>query len=848
MYISRDTQDIKASWLSVSSLISYATASIFALILAFFHQTVLTLLLLSSIPLLLIIQAIAAKITGPLLDTQRRHAAQLATAVGTTMSNISTIKGSNYSPTSLSLLNELFESVHSTTAKPLYVWGISTGLSQFITLAMFVQGFWFGASIVRSSSPNEVPGTAGDVMTTFWASLLVITNLQRSIPHLAVLGKGKASLENLRNLAGSDSSQSDDPSDHDSNSVNQSQTLEKRIRGEFTLHQVSFTYPSRPKNLALDSVSLFLPSSELTFIVGSSGSGKSTVGSLLVGLYPTSKVSGDGHIRLDDRPIGKAETIWIAKNVSFVSAPYLTFDGTLLENITLSCPRATLCEVEAASRLTLLYDFVTSLPNGYSTHLGNGGIALSGGQKQRMALTRAILQNPEVLILDEPISALDPINRSLVFEAIRAHRSRTKKTTIVITHDLSSILPNDFVYVLRDGRVAQQGYRKDLEETDPEGKFVEMVKSSGTIKDDVGKRPPVKTRSRKSVKSGDKEISHSCSGSVSQSERRQIGSEPGRPLPMLPSRISRKLDPLYRQHVLLQATATQAAHRRQRSSGIKRRTWDGPEDRRQPVQVVEGLRPPSLTALQIASDWTFAQYIYSSIPNKVFLILGILLCVLAGAITPIFAFFLSRLVYEVSVVSVTSTNAINTYGSIVLILAAVDGILSCGKFIVMEVAALQWLTHLRFLSAGRILAQDQSWFDRESNSPAKIIQALVNDGDDARSLISSVLGQCAVVVTMLTLGIVWAMILGWQLTLIGLGLAPLFAGVMIWLAQAIDRCEARNRRAAESVSKKFYDVSLISRNHFIICRQLTLSRPVCLPSSGDSGTVLPGYLPIPLLR
>ncbi|KZP20359.1 ABC transporter-like protein, partial [Athelia psychrophila] len=108
-----------------------------------------------------------------------------------------------------------------------------------------------------------------------------------------------------------------------------------------------------------------------------------------------------------------------------------------------------------------MHEFVRDLPEGYETRLGTGGASLSGGQRQRLAIARAKLRDPSVLILDEATSALDPTARLLVFEALK--RWRRGKTTVVITHDLSQIAPADFVYVLKAGGVAEQGYRADLE-------------------------------------------------------------------------------------------------------------------------------------------------------------------------------------------------------------------------------------------------------------------------------------------------------------------------------------------------------------------------------------------------
>jgi ATP-binding cassette, subfamily B (MDR/TAP), member 1 len=176
-----------------------------------------------------------------------------------------------------------------------------------------------------------------------------------------------------------------------------------KCHGEVSLHDVTFSYPSRPSVPVLEDISLYLPAGEMTFIVGGSGSGKSTIAQLLLRMYTPQS----GAIHLDDQDLQFLDDSWTRHNLAAVSQECVLFDMSVHDNVALgvagsghrtpsSVSRA---EVLDACTAALIHDFVKDLPDGYDTQLGNSGTSLSGGQKQRLAIARAKLRNPPVLIL-----------------------------------------------------------------------------------------------------------------------------------------------------------------------------------------------------------------------------------------------------------------------------------------------------------------------------------------------------------------------------------------------------------------------------------------------------------------
>lgn len=222
---------------------------------------------------------------------------------------------------------------------------------------------------------------------------------------------------------------------------------------------MSFSYPTRPDELALKEADLSFPAGETVFVVGRSGSGKSTLGQLLVRFYrPTS-----GRIFLDGYSISTLDPRWLRQNVMLVEQYSVLFRDSLRNNIALGRPNDDVSdkEVDEAAHFALLEQMLRELPGGLETLVGMKGNSMSGGQKQRVALARARVRDAPVLILDESTSALDYITRAGIIEAIKSWRRG--KTTIIITHDMSQIQQEDYVYIMEKAEVVQKGYRKDME-------------------------------------------------------------------------------------------------------------------------------------------------------------------------------------------------------------------------------------------------------------------------------------------------------------------------------------------------------------------------------------------------
>jgi ABC-type bacteriocin/lantibiotic exporter with double-glycine peptidase domain len=226
-----------------------------------------------------------------------------------------------------------------------------------------------------------------------------------------------------------------------------------RLRGAITCDRLLFRYDAASPP-AVDGVTLSVREGELVAIVGRSGSGKSTLASLLLGLHAPS--SGD--VRYDGAPLASLDVRTVRRQVGVVTQSPAILSGSIRSNLTLAAPDASFDDVARAASIAQLHDDVVAMPMGYDTAVGDGGCALSGGQRQRLALARALLARPAILVLDEATSALDAVTEAAVQSALDALRC----TRIVVAHRLSTVARADRILVMRDGRVVESGRHAEL--------------------------------------------------------------------------------------------------------------------------------------------------------------------------------------------------------------------------------------------------------------------------------------------------------------------------------------------------------------------------------------------------
>ena len=224
--------------------------------------------------------------------------------------------------------------------------------------------------------------------------------------------------------------------------------------GSIDFDGIRFSY--RPDRKILDQVSFTIPAGQKVAVVGPSGAGKSTLARLLFRFYDPD----GGAVRIDGRDIREFTRLSLRRAIGVVPQDTVLFNNSIEYNIAYGRPEATAAEVREAARLADLESFISSLPEGYETRVGERGLRLSGGEKQRIAIARMLLKNPPIMVFDEATSSLDSATEQAILTSLReiaAHR-----TTLVIAHRLSTIIDADRIVVLRHGTVVEQGTHEAL--------------------------------------------------------------------------------------------------------------------------------------------------------------------------------------------------------------------------------------------------------------------------------------------------------------------------------------------------------------------------------------------------
>lgn len=406
----------------MGNLIQYAFTFIFCIALAMWKGAILALVTLSTIPIVVVVQIVTQVFLGPMLEQERRAFAEASTNVERATSAITTVKAHNAESTESKRFEPISTRAQNSLVRQAIVWAISYSLSETLLLSTFVIGFWYGAKVVR-----EGKSSAGDVMTVFWAALLAATYLQMGVPQLMLITKGKMSMASIQTVikdlpdrplsGGNPFSPVSTPVTATFGSKARARPTSTmrmirptRCNGEYNFQKVSFYYPSRPEQWVLRDVTLFLPPGETTFIVGGSGSGKSTVAQLLLRMY----TPVGGEITLDDQSIAYLDNEYTKEHIAAVQQGCILFDMSIHDNVAMGLAGAgvgtgsgtakrpsdvTRREVVEACKMAMIHDFISALPEGYDTKLGTGGNSLSGGQRQRLAIARARIRDPTVLIL-----------------------------------------------------------------------------------------------------------------------------------------------------------------------------------------------------------------------------------------------------------------------------------------------------------------------------------------------------------------------------------------------------------------------------------------------------------------
>ncbi|KAL6069058.1 ABC transporter B family member 15 [Balamuthia mandrillaris] len=326
-----------------------------------------------------------------------------------------------------------------------HLMGLGVGFAFFNIFATYALGFWYGGNLVADDEMDP-----GDLLTVFFSIVIGSMGLGEAGQAMPDITKGRAAATTIFDII------LEDTKINPNFGTGIRLPEGEKLKGKIELSHVKFAYPARPDTMVFQDLSLKIDAGEHLALVGPSGSGKSSVVSLVSRFYD---VSG-GVLMIDDRPITDYDLYWLRHQIGLVSQEPILFSCSIEENIRFGKPDATSEEVIEAAKAANAHNFISQLPEGYSTKTGERGCQLSGGQKQRIAIARAILKDPSILLLDEATSALDTESESLVQEAL--DKLMQGRTSISVAHRLATVRDADCIAVMQKGKIVEKGTHEEL--------------------------------------------------------------------------------------------------------------------------------------------------------------------------------------------------------------------------------------------------------------------------------------------------------------------------------------------------------------------------------------------------
>ncbi|WP_422091412.1 ABC transporter ATP-binding protein [Tenacibaculum ovolyticum] len=316
---------------------------------------------------------------------------------------------------------------------------LASPTSEFLGIAVIAVLLWYGGRLVIIDQ-----SLTGDKFLAYIALAYNVLTPAKLISKASyVVKKGNAAAERVLEVL-----ETKNPLKDKENAISKSS-----FDNNINIDNISFKYQDE---YVLKDFSLTIPKGKMVALVGQSGSGKSTIANLLTRFYDVNK----GNIKIDGNDIKNLTKSSLRSLEGLVTQDSILFNDSVKNNIRLGLENKTDDEIIAAAKIANAHDFISELPNGYNTNIGDGGGKLSGGQKQRLSIARAVLKNPPIMILDEATSALDTESEKLVQEALE--KMMKNRTSIVIAHRLSTIQKADLIVVMQNGKIVEQGTHEEL--------------------------------------------------------------------------------------------------------------------------------------------------------------------------------------------------------------------------------------------------------------------------------------------------------------------------------------------------------------------------------------------------
>ncbi|KAJ2974997.1 hypothetical protein NQ176_g5761 [Zarea fungicola] len=597
--------------------------------------------------------------------------------------------------------------------------GVMVGGMMLILFLNYGLAFWQGSKFIVE---NVIP--LNKILIIMMSVMIGAFQLGNVAPNIQAFTTAVAAAAKIFNTIDRESPL--DPSSDDGEKID-------HVMGNIRLESISHIYPSRPEVRVMENVSLTIPAGKTTALVGASGSGKSTI----VGLVERFYDPVHGTIYLDGIDISTLNLKWLRQQMALVSQEPTLFGTTIYKNIghgLIGTPAEHESEEKRreliidAAKMANAHDFITSLPDGYETNVGERGFLLSGGQKQRIAIARAVVSDPKILLLDEATSALDTKSEGVVQAALE--KAAAGRTTITIAHRLSTIKDAHNIVVMSNGKIIEQGNHDDLIEM--QGAYFKLVSAQNIAAAE-------ELTAEEQAELDEQELALIRKKSTNRTS--DINADPD-------DNITAKLN----------RSSTQKSIS---SMVMQNKTSD---------------------RAQKDSLWTLIKLIASfNAPEWKLMILGCFFCVICGGGNPTSAVFFAKQITTLSQ-PITSINRhqikhdSDFWSAMFLMLAFVQFISFSIQGIAFARCSERLVHRVRDRAFRSMLRQDVAFFDRDENTAGALTSFLSTETTQVAGISGATLGTLLLTATTLIAACTVSLAIGWKLALVCISTIPVLLG------------------------------------------------------------------------
>ncbi|KAH9637264.1 hypothetical protein HF086_006908 [Spodoptera exigua] len=631
--------------------------------------------------------------------------------------------------------------------------GLGNGFNWVLTYSLNAIGFTYGTRLVFmdwDSPEGERKYLVGVVYSILFSVYMATQSVTFCVPHAEVFAAARGAASSIFQLI--DRVPLID-------SLQKGGLTPRRVIGEISLEDVHFSYPSRPEVKVLNGFSIKIKAGECVALVGSSGCGKSTILQLLQRLYdPLS-----GSVKLDGKDVKNLNLGWLRSCLGVVGQEPVLFRGTIFDNIAIGFPEATREEVQTVAEMAYAHDFITNLPNGYDTVIGERGASLSGGQKQRIAIARSLLREPAVLLLDEATSALDPHSERQVQAAL--DRASVGRTTIMVSHRLSTITNANRIICMDQGAIVEEGTHEELMKT--KGFYYKLVTTGNETKE------PEEIETVAEEGDGEENVE-----------------------PVLAPRADVKRKSNRHSHDWMTPRGSICSVV---STGLQNFVYNADYESDEEKDEEEEIKP--------VSDW---QILKLNAPEWPLITIGSIAAFVQGACFPVFALLFG---FSSGIFILDDRKEIiylaDLYSGMFVVVAAVAGVSMCLQSTTFTTAGLKMTTRLRQQYFSSLLKQEIGFFDKESNTVGAMCARLSGDTAEVQGATGLRIGLILQGISSVLVGFLMAICYNWKLTLVGTVFLPLMVG-SIWLEGIVSQQSQINERTAMEAATAIATEAVVS--------------------------------------